>query len=210
MTTIGVIGAGHIGSQVARAAGRAGYDVIVSNASGPPSLRPLVAELGPRGRAATVAAAASGGDVIVVAVPLGGFADVPVAPLAGKIVLVTSNYNPQRDGHVAALDGGGTVAGLLQARLPESCVVTAFSMLSAADVTSGGQPAGSADRRALAVAGDDAAAKEFVAALYDQAGFDTVDVGGLADSWKVGMGQPAFVARQNAGQLRANVARARR
>jgi 8-hydroxy-5-deazaflavin:NADPH oxidoreductase len=210
MTSIGIIGAGNIGSQVARAAVTAGFDVVVSNSQGPASLAGLVGDLGPHGKAGTVADAAAA-DVVVVAVPLGAFADVPVAPLAGKIVIVTSNYNPSRDGHVAALDDGtGTVAGLLQAHLPGSRVVKAFSHLSAADLTKDGLPAGTPDRRALAVAGDDAEAKQFVAGFYDRAGFDTVDIGGLAGSWKVGMGQPAFVTRQNAEQLRENVARARR
>ncbi|MBV9793346.1 MAG: NAD(P)-binding domain-containing protein [Actinobacteria bacterium] len=210
MTSIGIIGAGNIGSQVARAAARAGFDVVVSNSQGPATLAGLVADLGPRGQAGTVDDAAAA-DVVVVAVPLGSFADVPVEPLAGKIVIVTSNYNPGRDGHVATLDDGtGTVAGRLQAHLPASRVVKAFSHLSAADLTKDGSPAGTPDRRALAVAGDDAEAKKFVTDLYDRAGFDTVDIGGLADSWKIGMGQPAFVTRQNAEQLRENVARARR
>jgi predicted dinucleotide-binding enzyme len=211
MTSIGIIGAGHIGSQVARAAATAGFDVVVSNSQGPASLAGLAAELAPHGgRAGTVAEAAAA-DVVVVAVPLAGFADVPAEPLAGKIVIVTSNYSPGHDGHVAELDAGtGTVAGLLQARLPASRVVKAFSHLSAADLTTDGTPAGTPDRRALAVAGDDAEAKKFVADFYDRAGFDTVDIGGLDQGWKIGMGQPAFVTRQNAQQLRENVARARR
>jgi predicted dinucleotide-binding enzyme len=210
MTSIGIIGAGHIGSQVARAAATAGVDVVVSNSQGPGSLAGLAADLAPHGRAGTVAEAAAA-DVVVVAVPLAGFADVPAGPLAGKIVIVTSNYNPGRDGHVAELDAGtATVAGLLQARLPASRVVKAFSHLSAADLTTDGTPAGTPDRRALAVAGGDAAAKEFVADFYDRAGFDTVDIGGLDQGWKIGMGQPAFVTRQNTQQLRGNVARARR
>ena len=210
MTSIGIIGAGHIGSQVARVAAAAGFDVVVSNSQGPASLAGLAAGLGPHGRAGTVAEAAAA-DVVVVAVPLGSFARLPAAPLAGKIVIVTSNYNPGRDGHVAELDDGtGTVAGLLQVRLPGSRVVKAFSHLSAADLTTDGRPAGTPDRRALAVAGDDTEAKRFVAGLYDRAGFDTVDIGGLEQSWRIGMGQPAFVTRQNAEQLRANVAHSQR
>jgi 8-hydroxy-5-deazaflavin:NADPH oxidoreductase len=210
MTSIGIIGAGHIGSQVARAAANVGFDVVVSNSQGPASLAGLAADLGPQGRAGTVAEAAAA-DVVVVAVPLAGFADIPAEPLAGKIVIVTSNYSPAHDGHVSELDDGkATVAGLLQARLPASRVVKAFSHLSAADLTTDGTPEGTPDRRALAVAGDDAAAKKFVADFYDRAGFDTVDIGRLDQGWKIGMGQPAFVTRQNAPQLRENVARAHR
>ena len=104
MTTLGIIGAGNIGSHVARKAIDNGYDVVISNSRGPETLAALVAELGPKARAATVADAAASGDVVMVTVPLRAYASVPVEPLAGKIVLDTNNYYPQRDGNIAALD----------------------------------------------------------------------------------------------------------
>src|SRR5690554_973058 len=97
--TIGFIGAGNIGSQLARLANAAGHDVVLSNSRGPETLRALVAELGPRARAATPEEAARAGDIVVVSVPLKAYRSVPVAPLAGKIVIDTNNYYPQRDGH---------------------------------------------------------------------------------------------------------------
>jgi len=96
--TIGLIGAGHIGSQLARLAVRNGYDVVVSNSRGPETLQDLVRELGPRARAGTPMQAAEAGDVVVVTIPLKNIGDVPAAPLAGKIVIDTNNYYPQRDG----------------------------------------------------------------------------------------------------------------
>src|SRR5438132_12720953 len=104
MATIGFIGAGHIGSQVARLAVSHGYDVVVSNSRGPATLSGLVAELGPRARAATADEAAKAGDIVVVTIPLKNYRQVPVAPLAGKVVIDTNNYYPQRDGHIRALD----------------------------------------------------------------------------------------------------------
>ena len=104
MTTIGFIGAGHIGSQVARLAIEHGYDVILSNSRGPETLADLVDELGPRARAATPAEVAASADLVVVTIPLGRYRSVPVAPLAGKIVIDTNNYYPQRDGHIPELD----------------------------------------------------------------------------------------------------------
>src|SRR5690349_24706679 len=104
MTTIGLIGAGHIGSQVARLAVKNGYDVLVSNSRGPDTLKDLVRELGPHARAGTPAQAAEAGDVVVVTIPLKNISDVPVAPLMGKIVIDTNNYYPQRDGHIKELD----------------------------------------------------------------------------------------------------------
>jgi 8-hydroxy-5-deazaflavin:NADPH oxidoreductase len=209
--TIAVIGAGHIGGNVAQAAVDAGYDVVVSNASGPGSLAGLVGRLGSQARAATVEEAAAAGDVVVVSVPVGAFGDVPVAPLAGKVVISTSNYNASREGHIAEVDDGGiTIAGLLQRHLPESRVVKAFNMISAAEVPADGKPAGTPGRRALALAGDDADAKRTVAEIYDRMGYDAVDAGPLSESWRFGRGQPAFIVRQNAQELRANLSRARR
>jgi 8-hydroxy-5-deazaflavin:NADPH oxidoreductase len=210
VTTIAVIGAGHIGSNVAKAAAQAGYDVIVSNATGPQSLAPLVTQLGSKARAATVETAAEAGDVVVVSVPVGAFGDIPVKPLAGKVVISTSNYNASREGHIAEIDDGRiTIAGLLQRHLPDSRVVKAFNMISAAEVPADGTPPGTPNRRALALAGDDADAKKTVAEIYDKMGFDAVDAGALSESWRFGRGQPAFIVRQNADQLRANLQRAR-
>ena len=145
------------------------------------------------------------------AIPITTVDQVPVEPLAGKVVIATINYFPQRDGHIAAIDSGSTTApGVLQAHLPASKVVRGFSMLDAADMSGDGHPKGDPKRRALALAGDDAAAKQLVVRLYDEFGFDAVDLGGLDQSWRVDPGQPAFVTRQNLTELRANVAKARR
>ena len=128
MTTIGLIGSGHIGSTVARLAVDAGHDVVLSNSRGPETLADLVAELGPRARAATAAEAAAAGDIVVVTIPLKAYREVPVEPLRGKIVIDTNNYYPQRDGHIAELDDGSTTSSeLLQEHLPESHVVKAFN-----------------------------------------------------------------------------------
>ncbi|GAA3697370.1 NAD(P)-binding domain-containing protein [Microlunatus aurantiacus] len=211
MTTIGIIGAGHIGSQVARAAVEQGYDVVIANSRGPETLADLVAELGHTARAATAQEAAEAADIAVVTVPLHAYRDVPVEPLAGKIVLDTNNYYWERDGRIAALDEGrATTSGLLQEHLPTSKVVKAFNHIMAADITTDGAPAGDPDRRALATAGDDAEAVAFVTDFYDALGFDTVNVGPLSESWRVERDRPAYGARQNAAELRENLAKAPR
>ncbi|MFC7103750.1 NADPH-dependent F420 reductase [Nonomuraea rubra] len=106
MTTIAFIGSGHIGGTVARLSVAAGYDVVLSNSRGPETLKDLVAELGPRARAATPAEAAAAGDLVVVSIPLRAYRDVPVEPLAGKPVLDTNNYYPQRDGNLPSSTTG--------------------------------------------------------------------------------------------------------
>jgi 8-hydroxy-5-deazaflavin:NADPH oxidoreductase len=211
MKTIGVIGAGDVGSQVARLALTYGYGVVISNSRGPETLRTLAAELGPRARAATSIEAAAAGDIVVVSVPLKNYREVPVEPLAGKIVIDTSNYYPQRDGQIAALDNESTTtAELLQAHLPASRVVKAFNHIRAAELTTAGRPAGSKNRRALAIAGDDAAAKATVASLIDQFGFDTVDAGLLKEGWRIQRDTPGYGPRRTAAELRLDLAAARR
>jgi len=211
MTTIGIIGSGHVGSNLAKATIAHGYDVLLSNSQGPDSLTSLVADLGPGARAATPGEAAAACDFAIVAIPITTVSQVPVEPLAGKVVIATINYFPQRDGRIAEIDDGITTApGVLQAHLPTSKVVRAFSMVDAADMSGDGHPKGDPKRRALALAGDDPAAKSIVARLYEECGFDALDLGGLDESWRVDPGQPAFVTRQTLAELKANVAEARR
>ncbi|RFA19100.1 NADPH-dependent F420 reductase [Subtercola boreus] len=209
MTTIGIIGAGHIGSQVARAAITAGYDVVISNSRGPETLADLVADLGPKARAATATEAAEAADFAVVTVPLKAYEAVPVEPLAGKIVIDTNNYYFERDGQIPALDNGlDTVSGMLQRHLPDSRVAKGFNHIMAKDITTDGKPAGSDDRRALATSSDFEDAAELVNTLYDEIGFDTVNVGPLSESWRVERDQPAYVVRQNKHELVENLTKA--
>jgi 8-hydroxy-5-deazaflavin:NADPH oxidoreductase len=211
MTTIGLIGAGHIGSQVARLAVNNGYDVVISNSRGPETLADLVRELGPRARAATPSDAAKAGDIVVVTIPLKNIGDVPAAPLAGKIVIDTNNYYPQRDGHMAELDNETvTTSELLQRRLPASKVVKAFNHIYAAALTTDGQPAGTPNRRALALAGNHADARRVVAQLIDEFGFDVVDIGPLNDSWRIQRDTPGYGPRRTADELRRDLAAAQR
>ena len=211
MSTIGFIGAGQIGAQVARLAVASGYDVVVSNSRGPETLSALVAELGPRAHAATPAEAAKAGDIVVVSVPLKNYRAVPVEPLAGKIVIDTNNYYPQRDGHFPELDRESTTTSeLLQAHLPTSRVVKAFNHIYAAALTTHGQPAGTPNRRALVIAGDDEGAKTTVAHLLDQFGFDTVDAGPLSEGWRIQRDTPGYGPRRTAAELRRDLAAAKR
>jgi hypothetical protein len=211
MTTIGIIGAGRIGSALAQAFSGLGYDVVISNSRGPETLAGLVADLGPRVTAATAEEAAAAADVAVVTVPLRALADVPVEPLAGKIVLDTNNYYFERDGRIGALDRGeATTSGLLQEHLPTSKVVKAFNHLYATDINTTGLAAGDPNRRALGTASDHADALEFVTAVYDRLGFDTVSAGPLSESWRLERDRPAYVARQTAAELRENLGKANR
>lgn len=211
MTTIGFIGSGNIGSTLARLATNAGYEVVLSNSRGPDTLADLVAELGPRARAATAEEAAAAADIAVVTIPLRAYQAVPMEPLAGKVVIDTNNYYPQRDGEIAELEAESiTTSELLQARLLTSRVVKAFNQIYFEDLASQGEPAGTPHRRALAIAGDDVEAKTVVAGLIDELGFDVVDVGPLSEGWRYQRDTPAYVVRLDADELRTALGRARR
>jgi predicted dinucleotide-binding enzyme len=211
MATIGLIGAGHIGSQIARLAVAHGHEVVISNSRGPETLGGLVAELGPNARAGTPVDAARAGDIVVVTIPLKHYRTVPVEPLAGKIVIDTNNYYPERDGHIAELDNESTTTSeLLQRHLPTSKVVKAFNHIYAAHLTTDGRPSGAQNRRALVIAGDDPEAKATVARLIDEFGFDTVDAGPLREGWRIQRDTPGYGPRRTADELRKDLAAAKR
>jgi predicted dinucleotide-binding enzyme len=203
MTTIGIIGAGNIGSQLARLAVRNGHQVVIANSRGPETLTDLVSELGDGARAATRDEAAAAGEIVVVTVPLAAIETIPVEPLAGKVVIDTNNYYWERDGHIAALDDQSTTtAELLQDHLTGARVVKAFNHIGAADLTRHATPAGTPDRRALVIAGDDDDAKQTVADLIDAFGFDVVDAGPLAEGWRIQRDTPGYGPRLTADELR--------
>lgn len=165
----------------------------MSNSRGPETLTDLVTELGPRARAATAADAARAGDVVVVTIPLKNYRNVPAAELTGKIVIDTMNYYPGRDGQIAELDTEATTSSqLLQDHLPDSPVVKGFNNIFFQHLAALASTSGTGERSALAIAGDDDAAKRRVTELLDQIGYDTVDLGPLSEGWRTQPGTPAY------------------
>ncbi|GJD63174.1 NADPH-dependent F420 reductase [Methylobacterium frigidaeris] len=200
---IGIIGAGYVGRAVARHAVDRGHAVMVANSRGTRSLFSLGVDLGCR--TGTAAEAAAFGEVVVVAIPLHAYRALPEAELAGTIVLDAMNYYPERDGPIAALDARqATTSGLLADHLPAARIVKAFNAIRAEDLEKDGKPVGMPGRRALPLAGDDPAAKAVAAELIDQFGFDPVDAGSLAESWRFERAKPAYcVPLDRDGLLRA-------
>ncbi|MFJ8158921.1 NADPH-dependent F420 reductase [Streptomyces sp. NPDC094468] len=185
--TLGLIGSGMIGGTLARLAVNAGWDVVLSNSRGPETLADLVAELGEHARAATPAEAARAGDIVVATVPLFALEKLPAAELAGKTVIDTLNYYPERDGNLPVLDNDEvTSSELVQRHLSGSRVVKAFNNIGAKQLGSLARPAGAPDRSGLPIAGDDPEAKGEVMELLDALGYDAVDVAPLAESWRSG------------------------
>ncbi|MGK8507826.1 NADPH-dependent F420 reductase [Nocardia asiatica] len=192
--TLGLIGSGMIGSALARLAVAAGLEVVLSNSRGPRTLAGLVADLGGHARAATPAEAARAGDLVVAAIPLNAFERLPVEALSGKTVLDTANYYPERDGRRTELDNGElTSSALLQRHLAGSRVVKACNTITPHQLLSLARPAGAPDRSALPIAGDDVAAKTEAGLLLDLLGYDTVDIGTLATSWRSEPDTPVYI-----------------
>jgi len=179
---IGIIGSGNIGATLAERLVGAGHDVVLANSRGPETLAPLVQRLGGGASAATAEDAAAAGDMVIVSIPFGRYAQLPAAPLAGKVVVDSNNYYPSRDGRWPALDADETTSSeLLAAHLPGARVVKAFNTVYWEHLRDHARPAGAADRLALPIVGDDADAKATVGALIDEVGYDAVDMGALGE-----------------------------
>jgi predicted dinucleotide-binding enzyme len=204
---IGIIGAGHIGGTLARQFVAAGHEVALSNSRGPDTLEAVVEELGQRAQAVTAAEAAQFGDVVVVSLPFGRYRELPTGGVAGKIVIDTNNYYPQRDGHFEELDSDRTTSSeLLQAHLSGAHVVKAFNAILWSRLRDDGRPAGDGERVGIPISGDDEA-KRTVAELIEQIGFDAVDAGTLAEGGRKHQpGSPAYTDGLHTKDLRARLA----
>jgi 8-hydroxy-5-deazaflavin:NADPH oxidoreductase len=205
---IGIIGAGHIGGTLAKLFVDVGHEVAVSNSRGPETLASLVEGLGDRALATTTADAALFGDVVVVAIPMGRYREVPTDADPGKVVVDANNYYPQRDGHFEELDSDRTTSSeLLQDHLPGARVVKAFNAIRWMRLRDDGRPAGDPERLGIPISGDDEGAKRTVAELIDEIGFDPVDAGTLAKGGrKHQTGGPAYTQGLPTAELRARLA----
>ena len=204
---IGIIGSGNIGSTLARHLTGVGHRVSIANSRGPASLAEIAAETG--AIAATVEQAARAQDVVIVSIPEAAVSQLPRGLLAttSAVVVDTGNYYPSRDGRIAEIDGGLTDSEWV-ARVLGCPVVKAFNNIIADSLATRGVPAGSAGRICLSVAGDDSRAKELVLRLIDAVGFDGIDAGTLADSWRQQPGTPAYCRDLDKDGLEAALAQA--
>jgi 8-hydroxy-5-deazaflavin:NADPH oxidoreductase len=195
MATLGLIGSGNVGGTLARLAVDAGLHVVLSNSRGPQTLSDLVDELGPQARADTPAQAAAAGDWVVVTIPVGAIGTVPREPLVGKTVIDTGNYYAPRDGTIPELEAHElTDSELLQRHLADSHVVKAFNNIHYPHLRDLPRPIDAADRTALPIAGNNPGANNQAAELLSLLGYDSVDMGPLAESWRSQLGNPAFCA----------------
>ncbi|MFJ4868475.1 NADPH-dependent F420 reductase [Streptomyces sp. NPDC088757] len=198
---IGIIGAGNIGGNLTRRLTALGHDVSVANSRGPETLTALAEETG--ATPVHVTEAARDAELVVVTIPLKNVPDLPDDVLAGAaegfVLLDTNNYYPrERDGRIDAIEDGGLTESRWTEKQLGHPVVKAFNGTYAQDILDRPRPAGDPERTALPVAGDDEAAKDTVRALIDELGFDTVDAGGIDDSWRQQPDTPVYGLRAGA------------
>lgn len=207
---IGIIGAGNIGSALARHFTRLGHDVVIANSRGPATLAELAKATG--AKPVQVADVTRERDLVVVTIPEGKIPQLPrdLFRNAGPnlIVIDTGNYYPrQRDGNIEGIEHGLVESRWVEQQLGRP-VIKVFNNIYAEHLANRGRAPGTANRIALPVSGDDPKAKQVVMELVNDMGFDPVDAGGLDESWRQQPGTPVYATDFDAEGVRKALAQA--
>jgi 8-hydroxy-5-deazaflavin:NADPH oxidoreductase len=208
---IGIIGAGPLGTSLARLFRRVGHSVRIANSRGPHTLHTIAADIG--ATAVAIGDAVKDVDAVFIAVPMKRVGDLShrlFHDVSHDVVIVdANNYYPERDGRIDEIDGGTIESHYVAARIGRS-VVKGFNNMLSQVLAAEARPAGTLGRLALPIAGDDEAKRAIVLRLVDAAGFDAVDAGGLGESWRQQPGTPVYCTDYDAEGVRKALARADR
>jgi predicted dinucleotide-binding enzyme len=190
---IAVLGAGHVGPVIARVTVAAGYDVMIAASGEPEKIALIAGVLAPGAQPRWAADAVADADVVVLAIPVHAFAAFDSAMVDGKLVIDVMNYWPPVDGVQEMFeDRRYGSSEIVQHRLRRSTVVKALNHIGYHELEDERQPAGTHERRALGVAGDDPGAVSVVADLIDRIGYDAVRLDGLSAGRLLEPGGPVF------------------
>ncbi|WP_454050568.1 NADPH-dependent F420 reductase [Cellulomonas sp. Marseille-Q8402] len=204
--TIGVLGAGRVGTAVARQAIRGGYDVLIAASGDPADIELIVGVMAPGAQAVTAAEAAARSDVVILSLPLRRYRTLDPSTLRGKVVVDAMNSWPETDGDIPELADAPSSSEMVQAFLTGARVVKTLNHIGYHELETDGTTPGTPGRRALAVAGDDPDARGVVMGLIEQIGYDAVDAGSLAAGAALEPGTPVFDGRHDAAALRGLLA----
>ena len=200
---IGILGAGRVGTAIARRALAAGYEVRIASSRAPAEIALVLQFVAPGAIAATTAELVAASDIIVLALPLSKYRSLDPAALAGKIVVDAMNYWAPTDGTLPEFEGAPSSAEVIADFLPDARLLRSFNHMGYHEIDGEARPAGDPDRRAMALAGDDAGARAVLAGVIDRLGFDPVDAGPLRAARGFAIGTPIFGAPLGERELQA-------
>jgi predicted dinucleotide-binding enzyme len=192
---IAVLGAGHVGPVIARIALDAGFVVAIAGSGSPENLELITQIVMPGVEARWAADAVAAADMVVLAIPLHRFPALEPGLLAGKLVVDAMNYWAPADGVIPMFQGQELSSSeIVQRRLSQSTVIKSLNQIAYHDLEDGRRPAGSPDRHAIGVAGDDPDAAKLVGEIIDRFGYDPVLLGSLSAGRVLQPGGPVFGA----------------